>query len=71
MYRVIEHHDRRHQPAGDAAPGQEEGFAQVSFAVPETASGRFDYVHGQILGATRWKHMDKQSVEILIGEPLP
>ena len=56
----IEHHDFRHRP-----------FAQITFAVPETASGRFDYSQGQILGAPRWKSIDKQSVEILVGEPLP
>ena len=67
----IEHHDFRHRLGKNDDPGQEETFAQITFAVPETASGRFDYSQGQILGAPRWKPIDKQSVEILIGEPLP
>ena len=67
----IEHHDFRHSLARDDDQSQEETFAQITFAVPETASGRFDYSQGQILGAPRWKSIDKQSVEILIGEPLP
>ena len=67
----IEHHDFRHRPRSQYDPSQEETFAQITFAVPETASGRFDYSQGQILGAPRWKSIDKQSVEILVGEPLP
>ena len=67
----IEHHDFRHRLGSDGDPGREESFAQITFAVPETASGRFDYSQGQILGAPRWKSIDKQSVEILVGEPLP
>ncbi len=66
----IEHHDFRHRLRSQDDPSQEETFAQITFAVPETASGRFDYSQGQILGAPRWKPIDKQSVEILIGEPL-
>ena len=67
----IEHHDFRHRLGKNDDPGQEETFAQITFAVPETASGRFDYSQGQILGAPRWKSIDKQSVESLVGEPLP
>lgn len=67
----IEHHDFRHRLGKNDDSGQEETFAQITFAVPETASGRFDYSQGQILGAPRWKSIDKQSVEILVGEPLP
>ena len=67
----IEHYDHRHQPKGYTFGGALEDFAQVTFAVPETASGRFDYIHGKILGAAQWKPIDKQSVEILIGEDLP
>ena len=67
----IEHHDFRYRSGTNDEPGQEETFAQITFAVPETASGRFDYSQGQILGAPRWKSIDKQSVEILVGEPLP
>ena len=66
----IEHHDFRHRPGSQDDPGQEETFAQITFAVPETASGRFDYSQGQILGAPRWKSIDKQSVEILVGRTL-
>lgn len=67
----IEHYDHRHRPAGYTAGDSQEDFARVSFAVPQTASGRFDYLHEKILGAAQWKPIDKQSVEILIGEPLP
>ena len=67
----IEHYDFRHLPGGHNELGETEVFARVEFAVPETASGRFDYIHEKILGAPGWKHIDKQSVEILIGEPLP
>ena len=67
----VEHYDFRHLPEGHDDLGREEDFSLVSFAVPETASGRFDYVHRKILGAPQWKRTDKQSVEILIGEPLP
>ena len=67
----IEHYDFRHHPAGHDGLGREEDFARLVFNVPETASGIFDYIHEKILGAADWKPIDKQSVEILIGEPLP
>lgn len=69
--RFIEHYDFRHLPAGHDELGRREDFARVIFTVPVTASGRFDYIHEKILGAADWKPIDKQSVEILIGEPLP
>ena len=50
----IEHHDFRHRLGNErrSRPGRKP-FAQITFAVPETASGRFDYSQGQILGAPK------------------
>ena len=67
----IEHYDFRHLPAGQDGSGHTETFARVSFRVPEAAGDRSDYIHGTSLGKPAWTHIDRQSVEILIGEPLP
>lgn len=67
----VEHYDFRHLPNGCDDLGRTETFDRVLFQVPETARGRSDYIHGLILGEPAWKPSDKQSVEILIGEPLP
>ena len=67
----IEHYDHRHLPGGHDDLGHTEDFARVVFEVPEDRQGRFDYVHGTILGKPEWKHTDRESVEQLIDCPLP
>ena len=67
----IEHYDYRHTPEGHDGSGHEQSFARVTFSVPTTAGERFDFIHGTSLGKPNWKHIDRDSVEILIGETLP
>lgn len=67
----IEHYDFRHTPDGHDGSGHEQTFARVRFSIPTEAGAKFDYIHGASLGKPAWKHIDRQSVEILIGEPLP
>ena len=51
--------------------GRTGSFARVRFEAPTEASARAAYIHGVSLGKPAWTHIDRQSVEILIGEPLP
>ncbi len=67
----IEHYDYRHLPEGHDGSGHEHCFARVCFSVPMEAGAKFDFIHGTSLGKPGWTHIDQQSVEILIGEPLP
>ena len=67
----IEHYDHRHTPSGHDGGGHEQTFARVRFQVPTEAGARFNYIHGTSLGRPAWTHIDRDSVETLIGEPLP
>ena len=46
-------------------------FYRVRFEVPTEASARAAYIHGTSLGHPISTLVDRQTVEILIGEPLP
>jgi hypothetical protein len=67
----IEHYDCRHLPGGHDEIGRVEDFTRVEFLAPEAVQGRFEYIHGLILGTPKWTPTDKQSVEMLIDERLP
>ena len=66
----IEHYDYRHWPQGYDGGGHEQLFARVTFSIPTAVGERSDYIHGTSLGRPNWTHIDRDSVEILIGEPL-
>ncbi len=65
----VEHHDFRHLPGGYDDLGRAEAFARVEFSQATTAT----LARGlsPTLGRPSWRHIDRESVEILIGEPLP
>ena len=67
--RFVEHYDFRHLPGGCDDLGRSEVFAQVEFSGANAATLARDL--SPTLGRPGWRHTDRQTVEIWIGEPLP
>ena len=65
----IEHYDFGHLAGGHDDLGRAEAFARVEFAQATAATLAQDL--SPTLGRPEWRHIDRDSVSILIGEPLP
>ena len=67
--RFVEHYDFRHLDGGHDDLGRVETFAQVEFRGAAAATLARDL--SPTLGRPGWRHVDRRTVEVWIGELLP